>query len=146
MANLAKTSSMMATGTTSSLRPRRDPRSSARGWPDLLIAETALHHRAGVLHHDRDYRRIAKVRPDFQVRTSAGVRRPKRQTPRPVHFEPNALTDNLALPTHLGAVDDPNTVYSFHDHCTTTAILGDIAFGCGLCATILQARAPSPSR
>lgn len=30
--------------------------------PDLFIAETALSHNAGVLHHDRDYARIAKVR------------------------------------------------------------------------------------
>lgn len=31
--------------------------------PDLFIAETALHHGAGVLHHDGDYRRIGEVRP-----------------------------------------------------------------------------------
>ena len=31
--------------------------------PDLLIAETALHHDLGVLHVDRDYERIAEVRP-----------------------------------------------------------------------------------
>lgn len=31
--------------------------------PDLFIAETALSHNAGVLHHDRDYARIAQVRP-----------------------------------------------------------------------------------
>lgn len=31
--------------------------------PDLLIAETALHHGLGVLHVDRDYERIAEVRP-----------------------------------------------------------------------------------
>lgn len=30
--------------------------------PDLLIAETALHHGLGVLHVDRDYERIAEVR------------------------------------------------------------------------------------
>ncbi len=36
--------------------------------PDLFIAETALHHRAGVLHLDRDYARIAAVRPDFKSR------------------------------------------------------------------------------
>lgn len=35
--------------------------------PDLFIAETALHHRAGVLHHDRDCKRIAVVRPGFQA-------------------------------------------------------------------------------
>ncbi|MEA2900852.1 MAG: hypothetical protein QOH36_739 [Actinomycetota bacterium] len=31
--------------------------------PDLLIAETALHHRLGVAHVDADYDRIAEVRP-----------------------------------------------------------------------------------
>ena len=30
---------------------------------DLLIAETALHHGVGVVHVDRDYERIAEVRP-----------------------------------------------------------------------------------
>lgn len=31
--------------------------------PDLLIAETALHHDLGIVHVDRDYDRIAEVRP-----------------------------------------------------------------------------------
>lgn len=31
--------------------------------PDLLIACTALHHGLGVVHVDRDYERIAEVRP-----------------------------------------------------------------------------------
>lgn len=31
--------------------------------PDLLIAETALHHGLGVAHVDRDFERIAEVRP-----------------------------------------------------------------------------------
>jgi predicted nucleic acid-binding protein len=31
--------------------------------PDLLIACTALHHGLGVAHVDRDYERIAEVRP-----------------------------------------------------------------------------------
>lgn len=31
--------------------------------PDLLIAETALHNGLGVVHVDRDYERIAEVRP-----------------------------------------------------------------------------------
>ena len=31
--------------------------------PDLLIAETALFHRLGVIHVDRDFARIAEVRP-----------------------------------------------------------------------------------
>jgi hypothetical protein len=35
--------------------------------PDLLIAETALHHGLGVVHVDRDYERIAEIR-DLVVR------------------------------------------------------------------------------
>ncbi|WP_102145723.1 PIN domain-containing protein [Mycobacterium hubeiense] len=31
--------------------------------PDLLIAETAIHHGLGVVHVDGDYARIAEVRP-----------------------------------------------------------------------------------
>src|SRR5207253_10060365 len=31
--------------------------------PDLLIAETALHHGLGVVHVDGDFDRIAEVRP-----------------------------------------------------------------------------------
>jgi predicted nucleic acid-binding protein len=31
--------------------------------PDLLIAETALHHELGVVHVDGDFERIAEVRP-----------------------------------------------------------------------------------
>jgi len=31
--------------------------------PDLLIACTALHHNLGVVHVDRDFERIAEVRP-----------------------------------------------------------------------------------
>jgi predicted nucleic acid-binding protein len=30
--------------------------------PDLLVAETALHHGLGVVHVDRDFERIAEVR------------------------------------------------------------------------------------
>ena len=31
--------------------------------PDLLIAETALRHNLGVVHVDRDFERIAEIRP-----------------------------------------------------------------------------------
>lgn len=31
--------------------------------PDLVIAETALHHGLGVVHVDGDFARIAEVRP-----------------------------------------------------------------------------------
>lgn len=36
--------------------------------PDLMIAEIAMHHGLGVLHVDRDYDRIAEVRPLTQRR------------------------------------------------------------------------------
>ena len=39
--------------------------------PELFIAETALSHNAGVLHHDRDYTRIAKVRAELVERQLA---------------------------------------------------------------------------
>ena len=31
--------------------------------PDLLIAETAIHHGLGIVHVDRDFDRISEVRP-----------------------------------------------------------------------------------
>jgi predicted nucleic acid-binding protein len=34
-----------------------------RPIPDLVIAETALYHSLGVVHVDRDFERIAEVRP-----------------------------------------------------------------------------------
>ena len=54
-------------------RLQRDLAHHRRMWhrtpiPDLFIAETALHHDAGVLHLDRDYTRIAAVRPGFRAR------------------------------------------------------------------------------
>jgi len=41
--------------------------------PDLLIAETALHHGLGVVHVDGDFDRIAEVRP-LTVRRLGGRR------------------------------------------------------------------------
>lgn len=41
--------------------------------PDLVIAETALHHDAGILHVDRDYARIATVRPALEHRNLTGA-------------------------------------------------------------------------
>lgn len=38
--------------------------------PDLLIAETALHHGLGVVHVDGDFDRIAEVRPLIARRLS----------------------------------------------------------------------------
>lgn len=42
--------------------------------PDLLIAETALHHGMGVVHVDGDFDRIAEIRPLVvrRLRPSAG--------------------------------------------------------------------------
>ena len=50
------------------LRLQRDLAHHNRMWhrtpiPDLLIAETALHHDLGVVHVDGDFARIAEVRP-----------------------------------------------------------------------------------
>ena len=39
---------------------------------DLLIAETALHNRLGVVHVDRDFGRIAEIRPLVARRLVAG--------------------------------------------------------------------------
>ncbi|MBS9535980.1 cellulase family glycosylhydrolase, partial [Mycobacterium sp. M1] len=55
-----------------------------------------------------------------------------------VYFEPTTLTGNLPVPTHLGTVDDANSVYSFHDYCSSTAILGDTDFGCGIWEQLIQ--------
>jgi endoglycosylceramidase len=56
----------------------------------------------------------------------------------PVFFEPSTLTGNLPVPTHLGTVDDPNSVYSFHDYCVTTALFGDTDFGCSVWQNLIQ--------
>jgi endoglycosylceramidase len=56
----------------------------------------------------------------------------------PVFFEPSTLTGNLPVPTHLGTVDDPNSVYAFHDYCTTTALFGDTDLGCSLWEKLIQ--------
>jgi predicted nucleic acid-binding protein len=50
------------------LRLQRDLAHHSSMWhrtpiPDLLIAETALHHGLGVVHVDKDFERIAEVRP-----------------------------------------------------------------------------------
>ncbi len=48
----------------------------------------------------------------------------------PVFFQPNTMFGNLPIDTHLGKVDDPNTVFSFHTYCLQSAVFG-IDFGCG---------------
>jgi predicted nucleic acid-binding protein len=50
------------------LRLQRDLAHHSSMWhrtpiPDLLIAETALYHGLGVVHVDKDFERIAEVRP-----------------------------------------------------------------------------------
>jgi endoglycosylceramidase len=35
-------------------------------------------------------------------------------------------------------VDEPGTVYSFHDYCTTTALFGNTDFGCSLWESLIQ--------
>lgn len=54
-----------------------------------------------------------------------------------VYFEPNPLVGSLPVQTHLGTVDDPNSVYSFHNYCITTSLIPDASFGCGLNADIV---------
>jgi endoglycosylceramidase len=46
----------------------------------------------------------------------------------PVLFQPN-FGFGLGLPTHLGTVDDPHSVFAFHDYCLQTQIAG-ISDGC----------------
>ncbi|HET9875791.1 MAG TPA: cellulase family glycosylhydrolase, partial [Mycobacterium sp.] len=47
----------------------------------------------------------------------------------PVFFQPNTMFGNLPVPTHLGTVDDPNTVFSFHTYCLQSVLFGT-SFGC----------------
>ncbi|QZA08307.1 cellulase family glycosylhydrolase [Mycolicibacter heraklionensis] len=56
----------------------------------------------------------------------------------PVYFEPNTLSGNLPIPTHLGTVDDPNRVFAFHDYCLTTTFIAGSDFGCSLWESIVQ--------
>ncbi|GFG70665.1 MULTISPECIES: cellulase family glycosylhydrolase [Mycolicibacter] len=51
----------------------------------------------------------------------------------PVYVEPQFMF-GMGLPTHLGAMDDDNTLFSFHDYCVQTVILGT-DFLCGLVIT-----------
>ncbi|CAJ1497747.1 cellulase family glycosylhydrolase [[Mycobacterium] holstebronense] len=61
----------------------------------------------------------------------------------PLYIEPSTLVGNLPIPTHLGAIDDDNTVLSFHDYCTSTALFGDTIFGCGLWEQVVMGNAAS---
>jgi endoglycosylceramidase len=46
----------------------------------------------------------------------------------PIYFEPNTLF-NEGVPTQLGTVDQPHTVFSFHDYCPQISL--GISLGCG---------------
>ena len=61
----------------------------------------------------------------------------------PLYIEPSTLVGNLPIPTHLGAIDDENTVLSFHDYCTSTALFGDTILGCGLWEQVVMGNAAS---
>ncbi len=55
-----------------------------------------------------------------------------------VYFEPTTLFGSLPVQTHLGAVDDPNSVFSFHNYCITTSLIPSVSFGCDLNADIVM--------
>ncbi|MEO6794719.1 MAG: cellulase family glycosylhydrolase [Mycobacterium sp.] len=54
-----------------------------------------------------------------------------------VFFEPTTLVGSLPMQTQLGSVEDPNSVYSFHNYCITTSLIPDASFGCDLNADIV---------
>ncbi|OQZ98049.1 endoglycoceramidase [Mycolicibacter algericus DSM 45454] len=54
-----------------------------------------------------------------------------------VFFEPNTLFGSTPIPTHLGTVDDPNSAFSFHHYCLTTALFPGTSFGCDWNADIV---------
>ncbi len=58
-----------------------------------------------------------------------------------VFFEPTTLFGSLPVQTHLGSVDDPNSVFSFHSYCITTSLIPDLSFGCDLNADAVFANA-----
>lgn len=59
----------------------------------------------------------------------------------PVFFEPSTLFGNIGPINHLGTVNDPNTVFSFHDYCITTSVFGGGDAGCPLWESIIQGAA-----
>ncbi|HEU4361392.1 MAG TPA: cellulase family glycosylhydrolase [Mycobacterium sp.] len=60
-----------------------------------------------------------------------------------VYFEPTTLVGSLPVPTHLGTVDDSNSVFSFHNYCITTSLIPTASFGCDLNADIVMNNAES---
>ena len=57
----------------------------------------------------------------------------------PVFIEPNTLTGEGLAPISLGAVNDPNSVLSFHNYCIPGALGLDV--GCGLFADLTAGNA-----
>ncbi|HEU0192344.1 MAG TPA: cellulase family glycosylhydrolase [Mycobacterium sp.] len=55
----------------------------------------------------------------------------------PVFFEPNVL-EQEAAPINLGTVNDPNSVFSFHPYCLTTALIPTSSLGCAAYEDLLQ--------
>ncbi|BBZ21959.1 cellulase family glycosylhydrolase [Mycolicibacter hiberniae] len=60
---------------------------------------------------------------------------------KPVFFGPTTLEASLPVATHLGRVDDPNTVFSFHHYCMVNALFADFSFGCDWNADVVFANA-----
>jgi endoglycosylceramidase len=54
-----------------------------------------------------------------------------------VFFEPTTLVGSLPVQTNLGSVDDPNSVYAFHNYCIPTSLFPDVSFGCDLNADVV---------
>uniref|UniRef100_UPI000F62E63F cellulase family glycosylhydrolase n=2 Tax=unclassified Mycobacterium TaxID=2642494 RepID=UPI000F62E63F len=54
-----------------------------------------------------------------------------------VFYEPNTLFGSLPVPTHMGAVEDENSVFSFHHYCVTTSLIPGSSFGCDWNADIV---------
>ena len=48
-----------------------------------------------------------------------------------VFFEPSVTESVPGQTSHMGTVDDKNTVFSFHDYCATTVLVPSLSFGCG---------------
>ncbi len=74
-------------------------------WPGSQALSTVF----GSPHFD------AEVLTPFYNQAAAAIRAVDPSTP--VYFEPNTLF-NQGLPTHLGPVGQPDTVFAFHDYCT----------------------------
>ncbi|ORV45789.1 endoglycoceramidase [Mycolicibacter engbaekii] len=54
-----------------------------------------------------------------------------------VFFEPNTLFGSLPVPTHMGPVQDENSVFSFHHYCLTTSLIPGLSIGCDWNADIV---------